>query len=344
MDLYHGLYHFQGARISVCEQSGCWGYERLGRRFRGLLRFLESMMALRTPRARRRFGATFIMFLLAGATVDAGPQPAGVPGVMKLIPAARHPILFFGEYHGSVQSPAFFGDAVAEMSAFRPVLVILEQNQSEAHLVSRYVSGKISMRDVVDSGEWLWASKAPLQREDGRHSIAMVKLIYEFRHLREQGRDIEIGGTNADKLPPHITYNAEMASNILRLSNALAFPGVTMVYTGTAHAQKVPGRAGGLLPSRRTISITTVPEGKTLIDSLWICREKKANGIFCGNLIYQHMPQKDSLQPCGEFGIHRSSSARIKETGFDAYGCVDAPITSSPPATPENYPAWSKYN
>jgi len=158
-------------------------------------------------RTRFRVGATLIMLALSSSIVEAGPLPARVPGLMRLIPATRHPILFFGEYHGSIQSPAFFGDAVAEVCAFRPVLVILEQNQSEARLVSRYVNGKISMRDIVNSGEWLWALKAPRQREDGRHSIAMVKLLYQLRQLKEHGRVIDFGGTNADKLPPEVTYN-----------------------------------------------------------------------------------------------------------------------------------------
>ena len=103
---------------------------------------------------------------------------ATVPGLMCIVPPTRHPILFFGEYHGSNQSPAFFADAVRTVSEFRPVLVILEQNQSEAHLVSNYVSGRLSMIGVVSSGEWLWASRDPQHRDDGRHSIAMVKLLY----------------------------------------------------------------------------------------------------------------------------------------------------------------------
>lgn len=86
-----------------------------------------------------RIGATLIMLALAGSLAHAASLAAPVPGLIRLIPATRHPIMFFGEYHGSNQSPAFFGDAVAEVSAGEPVLVILEQNQSEARLVSQYV-------------------------------------------------------------------------------------------------------------------------------------------------------------------------------------------------------------
>ena len=133
------------------------------------------------------------MFGLANSIVDAGPLPARVPGLMRLIPATPHPILFFGEYHGSAHSPAFFGDAVSEVSAFMPVIVILEQNQSEARLVSRYRRRQVSMHDIVAPREWLWAMKAPLQREDGRPNIAMVKLLYKLRALKDHGRVIEIG-------------------------------------------------------------------------------------------------------------------------------------------------------
>lgn len=71
---------------------------------------------------------------------------------MRVIPPTQHPILFFGEYHGSAQSPAFFGDAVATVSEFKPVLVILEQSQTEARLVSKYVNGRMSMAGIVSLG------------------------------------------------------------------------------------------------------------------------------------------------------------------------------------------------
>jgi hypothetical protein len=49
---------------------------------------------------------------------------------------AHHPILFLGEYHGNNQSPAFFGDAMATVSEFKPVLVIFEQSPCEARLAT----------------------------------------------------------------------------------------------------------------------------------------------------------------------------------------------------------------
>lgn len=284
--------------------------------------------------------------LLAIATVGPGAHamnaPVRVPGLMRLLCASRRPILFFGEYHGGRQSPAFFGNAVAEVSAARPVLVILEQSQSDAHRVTRYVNGEIPISKVVDSGEWLWASKAPRLREDGRHSIAMVKLLYRLRQLRKAGRAIYIGGTNPDKPNLHLTYDRRMADNILRLADA--YPGaVTMVYTGTGHAKKAAGRAASFLPPRRAVSITTVPVRRTLVNSLWICR-MKGGGAVCGYRDYRHVPLTVPIRPCGAFGIHRSSPRRREKTGFDAYACVGAPISASPPATPSDVMAWRGYH
>lgn len=313
---------------------------------RSLSRWMRYRVALEALRrricaARQLSGSLTLMALgVFGTLAHAAPQRAAVPGLLRLIPATPHPILFFGEYHGTQQAPAFFGDAVAELSALKPVLVILEQNQSEARDVSRYINGALSMSQVVESGEWLWASKAPTVREDGRHSIAMVKLLYRLRSLRESGRPIYIGGTNADKLPAHVSYNAEMARNILRQSNG--FSGVTMVYTGSAHARQSAGQADSLLPRRRTVSITTVPQGRSSVHSLWICRAK-GGGILCSDLRYQHSPGKTQRKPCGAFGVHRSSPRRFKETGFDAYACVGAAFTASPPATRSNAAAWGKY-
>ena len=286
------------------------------------------------------YGALAV-FLPIGSLARPPRQMSAVPGLMRIIPSTHHPILFFGEYHGSNQSPAFFGDAVTTVSEFRPVLVILEQNQSEARLVSNYVSGRLSMAGVVSSGEWLWASRDPQHREDGRHSIAMVKLLYLLRQLRQSGRVIRIGGTNADKLPAHVHYNAEMAENIRRLSKG--FAGVTMVYTGTAHARMQGRQAANLLPSRRTVSITTVPAGRTVVNSLWVCRMKKG-AIFCGPHEFRHEHLESPAKYCGPMGIHRSSARRIKKTGFDAYACVGEPITESPPATLANEPAWRRWN
>ena len=284
-----------------------------------------------------RLAMALVAFVPLGAFANPPRLSAIVPGLMRIIPPTQHPILFFGEDHGSEQMPAFFGDAVATVSKFKRTLVILEQNRSESRFVSRYVSGQISMAEVVDSGEWRWASTDPQQREDGRHSIAMVKLLYRLRQLSKAGRVIRIGGTNADKLPAHVTYNVQMAENIRQLSKA--FAGVTMVYTGTAHAKKKGRRAANLLPSRRTVSITAAPVGRTIVESLWICRMKHG-GIFCGLLKYRHEHVEAPARYCGAFGIHRSSPRRVRETGFDAYACVGGPITASPPATLANAPAW----
>lgn len=299
-------------------------------------------MCHRTATAGRACLCAALAALLPITSLARPPRRvATVPGLMRIVPPTHHPILFFGEYHGSNQSPAFFADAVRTVSEFRPVLVILEQNQSEARLVSNYVSGRLSMIGVVSSGEWLWASRDPQHREDGRHSIAMVKLLYRLRQLRQRGRVIRIGGTNADKLPAHVHYNAEMAENIRRLSKG--FAGVTMVYTGTAHARMQGRQAANLLPARRTVSITTVPAGRTVVNSLWICRMKNG-AIFCGPHQFRHEHVKTPAGYCGALGIHRSSPQRIRKTGFEAYACVGEPITVSPPATLANESVWRRWN
>ena len=152
---------------------------------------------------------------------------------------------------------------------------------------------------------------------------------------------IRIAGTNADKLPAHVGYNAQMAQIIRRLASR--FAGVTMVYTGTAHARMKGRQAASLLPSGWTVSITTMPIGRTVVQSLWICR-MKAGGIFCGPLAYRHKHVRTPTRYCGAFGIHRSSRRRIRETGFDAYACVGEPITESPPATRANVSAWRQWD
>jgi hypothetical protein len=292
--------------------------------------------------ALKALSAVLVAIVAFGRPAHPMDTPARVPGLMRLLAASRHPILFFGEYHGSRQSPAFFGDAVAEVSAAKPVLVILEQSQSDARRVAQYVDGRIPISTMVGSGEWLWASKSPRRREDGRHSIAMVRLLHRLRELRQDGRAIYIGGTNPDKPNLHSTYDRRMADNILRLADAYPHA-VAMVYTGTGHAKKSPGRAASFLPPRRTVSITTVPVRRTLVNSLWICRMKGSRAV-CGYRNYRRLPLTFPIKACGAFGIHRSSRRRREKTGFDDYACVGAPISASRPATPSDPAAWRRYN
>lgn len=213
-------------------------------------------MRRETDSALKALCAALLVIAAINPMARAMEAPVRIPGLMRLVSVARHPILYFGEYHGSKQSPTFFGDAVAEVSALRPVLVILEQSQSDAHRVSQYVNRQIPISGVVDAGEWLWASKAPRLREDGRHSIAMVKLLYRLRLLCESGSVIYIGGTNLNKPNKHVTYDRQMAENILRLANAHP-EAVTMVYAGSGHAKKRQGgqpafcRRDALCRSRR---------------------------------------------------------------------------------------------
>ena len=77
-------------------------------------------------------------------SVMASPSPPVCMPVSVLIEAmesTKARFVVFGEVHGASEIPDFFADAVCQLSESRPILVSLEYNSHDGHVIDRYVRG-----------------------------------------------------------------------------------------------------------------------------------------------------------------------------------------------------------
>ncbi len=127
----------------------------------------------------------------------------------------KHNTILIGEIHGTYQAPALVHSMVLAADWGKPVLVGLEMSYSNQKGIDAYMASDGTINDrnkLITSGSW----KGPVQRQDGRHSVAILHLLDSLRVLKSQGRDIHVfcmdGPTSKDKSRDEI-----MASNILKM-------------------------------------------------------------------------------------------------------------------------------
>lgn len=145
--------------------------------------------------------------------------------------------LLFGEFHGTAELPAFFGEAVCQVSGSRPVLVGLEVPGSELNRVTTYLdsAGAPPDRAALLIGSF-WTS--PVQ--DGRRSMAMLGLIERLRVLRKAGAAVQVTLFDVEEAEAGPDRDERMARNLA--AAARAHPGATVLaHMGNYHARTVAG-------------------------------------------------------------------------------------------------------
>lgn len=162
------------------------------------------------------------LLLLAGAACSTphahpGGSAAGAATVPTCAPEAAVPpglalpgsIVLFGEFHGTRELPAMFGEAACHVAQRGvPVTVALEVERSEQANVDAYLG---STGDSAAESSLLGSPHWKLSMRDGRSSRAMVDLLTRLRQLRRAGLGIEVflfadyRGASAD---------AQMANNL----------------------------------------------------------------------------------------------------------------------------------
>ena len=105
-----------------------------------------------------------------------------IDGLDKHLAAGR--IVWFGEMHGTEESPRFIGDAVCLAAKRARVQLGLEVPHTEQALFDRYVQGKADRAALLRGPFW--------EQVDGRTSHAMVGLLDRVRALRKAGAKIEL--------------------------------------------------------------------------------------------------------------------------------------------------------
>lgn len=131
-------------------------------------------------------------------------------------------ILWFGETHGTEESPRFVGDVVCQIARLDSVQLGLEIPQDEQMRIHQYLMD--GDRAALIAGPF-WSLR------DGRSSQAMLSLLDRVREMRERGGRIEVvafdaGGADRDQA---------MAKAV---SGARNPNGVFVALSGNTHSRK----------------------------------------------------------------------------------------------------------
>jgi len=236
-------------------------------------------------------------------------------------------VILFGDFHGTVELPAAFGEAVCfAASAGRAVLVGLEWPRDDQAAVERFLS-------ALDEQP----SRAPLfqlpfwtrEFQDGRSSRAMASLLVRLRQLRQAGLHLELVLFDQTEGAGAQDRDAAMAERLA--AEALARPqAVTMAFVGNFHA-------------RTTIGAPWNPDARPMG---WYMRQagasvKAIDGIGPAGTAWQCA--SGGPQPCGERRVDRGGRPehgptlevfeREADGGFAGRVVVPA-MTASPPVVP----------
>jgi hypothetical protein len=206
---------------------------------------------------------------------------------------ARRRLLIIGEIHGTQETPAFVAALVRATSKNRPVRVGLEWPAWMNDYVVTYFASQGTMDDrkkMLRMGYW----KTP----DGRSSEAMVDLVDTIRHLRQQGRHIDIF-----LMEPNVpTTPADLQSNFLtRKENGMAKAlkaalntapsnALVIAYMGSYHTRYVedtnypqPSVLQQVIDDHPLYISTQADAG-----GAWVCQER------CGPYIFKAPPKSPS--------------------------------------------------
>lgn len=223
---------------------------------------------------------------------------------------ASAPIVVVGEIHGTNETPNAVGKLVEQLSHERPVALALELPDASAPWIERYLAsdgGPAARDDLVSTPQW----KRPRESQDGRASLAMLRLIEQMRAIRSKGVQVRVVA-----FAPSVkvaNYERGLADNVLSQMR----PGETMVVlVGNVHAAKSTGKMGSFLPG----AVTLNARGRA--GSYWACAPT------CGVFDTEGRSQYDDAALDGRIVMAHTNA-------FDGVLHI-GPMTASPPAAAPN--------
>lgn len=158
---------------------------------------------------------------------DTGPILKCERRLIDLVPQLQAgTFIWFGEMHGTEESPRFVGDAVCEAARIGKVQLGLEIWRSEQASLDDYL--KTGDRKKLLAGPF-WATT------DGRSSTGMVELLDRVRALRKKGARIEVV---AYDVPEAEDRDFAMAKTALSARDALA---IYVGLSGNVHSRRTKG-------------------------------------------------------------------------------------------------------
>ena len=158
-----------------------------------------------------------------------------IVGADKLLrPGAR---LFFGELHGTEETPAFVGEMARLASKLSPVRVGLEIVDEEQPAIDRYLTstGSEADRKALVAGKF-WTDAF----QDGRRSRAMVGLLESMRALKHGGADVGVFAFDG-----HFEAKDDRDLGMATRAHAaitLAPKAIVLLLAGNLHARKTQGQ------------------------------------------------------------------------------------------------------
>jgi hypothetical protein len=175
-----------------------------------------------------------LLILSIGQSREAPCRP--IPGLESLLATTR--VLWLGEMHGTVESPAFLANATClALRAGREVTVALEIPAEEQPRVDTFLASSGLERDLARLLESpFWRS----EYQDGRRSQAMLLLLSRMRELGA-GRRLRV------LLIDQLAFQTRPAERDQAMAEAVAKAsaetprGIVIVLTGNVHARVARG-------------------------------------------------------------------------------------------------------
>ena len=185
-------------------------------------------------------------------------------------------ILWFGEMHGTEESPRFVGDVACAAAKVARVQVGLEiwhdeQPRFDAYLASK---GTAADRDALIGGRF-W------QQADGRSSQAVVALVERVRVLRNAGAKIDFVLFD----DPIANRDEAMAKLVMKLRDDKA---IFVALSGNVHSRKKKGTEWdpNLVPTVAHLVEAKLPVTTFNVSSrggtMWACMSTPDHEPVCG--------------------------------------------------------------
>jgi hypothetical protein len=185
-------------------------------------------------------------------------------------------IVWFGEMHGTEESPRFVGDVACQAAKVARVQVGLEIWTDEQPRFDKYIASKGTDADrqaLLDGRFWTQA--------DGRSSLAMVALLERVRVLRAAGAAIDIVLYD----DPIANRDEAMAQQVMKLRDPKA---IFVALSGNIHSRRIKGTKWDpdLVPTVAhlvaaklpVVSFNVSPRG----GKMWACMSTPDHEPVCG--------------------------------------------------------------
>jgi hypothetical protein len=273
---------------------------------------------------------------VAADAVPAARSPLSIMGWGQI--AARNPrFVVFGEDHGTVESPAFFGDVAAELAGEgnRLLIAVELSARGNANLQLAWNGPHEQFAETLTS---VWRG-----RNDGTHSAAMLAMLTRLHALKSEGAPISVVAFNGARdneqqlrlqtAGSQNGHEAMQAENIVAAADAAMFDYV-LVLVGEVHASRTvidffgPDHFQPMAMRLARFGTVVSLAMQTGDGTAWQCIGT-ATGVECGVQRMLGIPYSGEAP---HLGMGQLPGQR-RAASYDGYYWL-GPVSASPPAKP----------